>query len=688
MQPSIPIGTVLQNRYRLLKVLGQGGFGRTYLAEDLGRFNERCALKEFSPLGESDYALNKSKELFQREGATLYQIQHPQIPQFRATFEEDQRLYLVQDYVEGKTYRALLLDYKSQGKTFSEAEVLWLIQQLLPVLAHIHSKGIIHRDIAPDNIMLREQDNLPVLIDFGVVKEIATRLHAPDTQTQATTVGKMGYAPSEQMQTGRAYPNSDLYALAVTALVLRTGREPQELYDDQTLTWQWQRWATLSPGLAQVLMRMLSYRPTDRYQSAEEVITALQALTSPPPSSTTRTLPIASPNPLSSPSAAPPPPSPASGHRSIKPRKTDSRVPTVAIGQRPEAMPRPVGQPLPVERRSAATAPPTHDGSFWENPVALILTTIGLATVSGIAAWAIVSAILNSTQPTPIASPTPAPIENPTLPPTPDPPAAGEPSIVNVQLEALQPTGAIVPVEGIARANQLHNYTFTAEDGQQLSIAVEQGEVILGVLAADGNPVNEQASQFRSNWRGTLSAGDYTIQVRPRRNVPESYYRFNVALEPSEPTPSPVPSPDPSPDPSPTPDPSPVPSPDPSPTPDPSPVPSPDPSPTPDPSPDPVVDTQVLDVPIGSPLDFPGEASESVVRRYLVNVAPGQDLLVQVLQGDVVLDVRSPDGRFAQNGSRVRGWQGQFLSGGDYSIDVIANQPTTFFLRVELDGPL
>ncbi|WP_088892126.1 serine/threonine-protein kinase [Leptolyngbya ohadii] len=267
MQLPISAGTVLQNRYRVLSILGQGGFGRTYLAEDQGRFNERCALKEFIAPHGSDYTLSKSKELFQREAAILYQISHPQIPQFRATFEENARLFLVQDYVDGKTYRTLLNDRRTMGVAFSESEVLQLILNLLPVLAHIHGKGIIHRDIAPDNIILRQSDGLPVLIDFGVVKEIVTRVQALEQASETispTTVGKLGYAPIEQMQTGRAYPSSDLYALAVTAVVLLTGREPQELFDDRTLAWNWQPFATVTPGFAQVVNRMLSYRPGDR----------------------------------------------------------------------------------------------------------------------------------------------------------------------------------------------------------------------------------------------------------------------------------------------------------------------------------------------------------------------------------------------------------------------------------------
>ncbi|MGD1860996.1 MAG: protein kinase, partial [Leptolyngbyaceae cyanobacterium] len=238
----LPSGTVLQSRYRIIQLLGQGGFGRTYLAEDQGRFQERCAVKEFLPQQGEDFS-SKSTELFQREATILYQIQHPQIPQFRATFEVEGRLFLVQDYVEGHSYRELLNQRRSQHPpSFSEAEVRQFLQQMLPVLAHIHAKGIIHRDISPDNILLRNRDRLPVLIDFGVVKEVVTRVQLSGTTYNATTVGKPGYAPSEQMQSGRAYPSSDLYSLAVTAIVLLTGREPQDIFDDVNLSWHWQQY--------------------------------------------------------------------------------------------------------------------------------------------------------------------------------------------------------------------------------------------------------------------------------------------------------------------------------------------------------------------------------------------------------------------------------------------------------------
>ena len=95
MQPPIPLGTLLQKRYRVTKVLGQGGFGRTYLAQDTGCFDEMCVLKEFSPNDRGRDALKKSKELFHREAQVLYQINHPQIPKFRANFEEQKQLITV-----------------------------------------------------------------------------------------------------------------------------------------------------------------------------------------------------------------------------------------------------------------------------------------------------------------------------------------------------------------------------------------------------------------------------------------------------------------------------------------------------------------------------------------------------------------------------------------------------------------
>ena len=278
-------GLTLGDRYRLVRQLGQGGFGRTYLAEDTNRFSEPCVLKEFAPQVEGTYALQKAEEMFEREAGVLYKLQHLQIPRFRELFrvnlEGKGYLFLVQDYVEGETYYSLLEARKQQKQRFSEAECTTFLLQILPVLEYIHLMGVIHRDISPDNLILRSSDHLPVLIDFGGVKQVAATVASQFNQpvagspySRATLLGKPGYAPPEQMQMGTVYPHSDLYALAVTVLVLLTGKEPQELIDDYTLSWNWRREVNLG-SIGAVLDKMLSPRRGDRYQSAHEVLEAL-----------------------------------------------------------------------------------------------------------------------------------------------------------------------------------------------------------------------------------------------------------------------------------------------------------------------------------------------------------------------------------------------------------------------------
>ena len=308
-QTSPKAGELLGWRYKVLSELGQGGFGRTYLAQDSNRFNEPCVLKEFAPQVEGEAALQKAEELFEREAGTLYQLQHPQIPRFRELFRAEwqgrDRLFLVQDYVEGQTYQELSQTRQHQGQSFSEAEVTDLLLQLLPVLDYIHTAGVIHRDISPDNLILRQSDRLPVLIDYGGVKQVAARVAsisqrvvAPVVQPIAITrLGKLGYAPAEQLDHGEVHPHSDLYALAVTSLVLLTGQEPQTLFAKGDRT-RWQRSLHLSPRLTQVLTKMLDPYPGRRYQSAPEVMQALgQAIEFQPSGQPHKSIPAFTPDP-------------------------------------------------------------------------------------------------------------------------------------------------------------------------------------------------------------------------------------------------------------------------------------------------------------------------------------------------------------------------------------------------------
>lgn len=616
MQPPIPLGTVLQNRYRLIKILGQGGFGRTYLAEDLGRFNEPCALKELI-LAETGYALEKSKELFQREAAILYQIQHPQVPQFRATFEQDQRLFLVQDYVEGKTYRMLLDERKTSGQTFREAEVLQLLRQLLPVLAHLHIRGIIHRDISPDNIILRQSDAKSVLIDFGVVKELATRLQSPNITPGATTVGKLGYAPSEQIQTGKVYPSSDLYALAVTCVVLLTGREPQEL-DDTQVRWNWQHWAKVSPGLAMVLNRMLSYKPSDRYQSVADLAKALQTLKAQLSNQNNPQLPTLNRQP---------------GNPEL------SQIQTIAVGRRPDLI-----EPSSINNQtSVIPAPKTRE--IWDNPWAIAAIGIFVASLTGIGSWALVSYILAQrpvpqTFSSPMIPETPTPVPTPSKTPTPTPSTA-----INYSQRLNLVTGVTTSIEDSLKANATLNYIFNGVQGQQLSVILEDQDVLLTVLGPNQEPINALAERV-TRYQGLLPfTGDYTIQLNPVQGVERSKYKLNLSLAPVELTIIPTPTP---------------------------------------------TVTPSFEV---EPINFnPGETTRQIsgqtglqqIKRYLVNVQAGQELSVTV-QGSVTLDIRTSDGALVENAAKVQSWQEQIPSGGEYQIDVTAlEQVTDFSLSVSV----
>ncbi|BAY41057.1 serine/threonine kinase [Nostoc sp. NIES-2111] len=367
-------GLTLSDRYLIVRQVGQGGFGRTYLAEDINRFRELCILKEFSPQVQTPYVLQKAEELFQREAKVLHKLQHPQIPRFREIFRVNQAgkeyLFLVQDYVEGETYSSLLSYRIQQGLQFTEAEIRQLLLQILPILDYIHSLGVIHRDISPDNLILRSVDKLPVLIDFGGVKQVAvvvaSQYYQPGqapSHPPATLLGKVGFAPPEQMQTGSVSPHSDLYALAVTALVLLTGKQPQELLDTYNLSWQWRREISLSPALGQVLDKMLAPRPGDRYQSAEQVLQALN------------------PVPVYYPPTQPPAPQPP-----------------------------PVPIPIPTTPETLAVSPPPPPlpppAKSWWTPTKVFLATLVLVGGTGLLWWGVSQGDRNTISVDPTPTPT------------------------------------------------------------------------------------------------------------------------------------------------------------------------------------------------------------------------------------------------------------------------------------------
>lgn len=637
MQPPIAAETILQNRYRLLRPLGQGGFARTYLAEDQGRFKELCVLKEFIPSQSNTLVLEKSKELFQREAAILYQIQHPQIPQFRETFEyetpAEARLFLVQDYVQGRTYRDLLKDRRTQGEAFSEVEVRNLIQQVLPVLAYIHHQGIIHRDISPDNLIRRERDHCPVLIDFGVVKELATQLQHLDAPTQGTAVGKLGFAPNEQFQTGRAYPSSDLFSLAVTAVVLLTAQEPQALYDDNTSTWRWQDYTTVSPGFAQVLTKMLQSKPGDRYQSVRDLEAALQAL-------------------------------PGSSASTVKQRVTQTQAPPVNVSQlrtmavdRPGAvLPRPPDpqQDRVIPKPRVASPPPSSrpQRSFWESSWSIVGVGLLLAVITGLLSWGFVRALqqrlLSKAPPPEVLSPSP--------------PTSPAPEPFSVTRPLLLFAGDQLSVQGSLEPNQTLNYVFQGQEGQPFQAVLNGQGVEMSLLEGrQQQPLDPQAQQVTS-WQGTLPVtGDYVLRLQRVEGVSQGNYLLTVKLGSSE-TAAPVSEP----------------------------TPVSEPPPVPDSSPRQVqIDTERVRF-------APGESSQRItastrstqVKRYLVRAREGQVLRAQVRDGSVTLNVRYPDGRLVEGAANVVNWEFLVPFNGNYQIDVLPlENQASFTLNIGVQEP-
>jgi formylglycine-generating enzyme required for sulfatase activity len=262
---------LLDGRYRPIKILGEGGFGRTFQALDEKRLNTPCVIKQFLPQQAGSIALQKATELFKQESKRLQELgKHPQIPDLLAFFPEDGRLYLIQEFIDGQN---LLQELQNKG-TLKEPEIKTILEKLLPVLQFIHDNQVIHRDIKLENIIKSKNGTL-FLIDFGVSKEttgsILTRV--------GTITGTPGFAPPEQFR-GIVYHSSDLYSLAVTCVRLLTGHLQEingvdKLFDTNTMQWQWQKYVSVSQELKDVLETMLQDIPANRYQSATEVLAAL-----------------------------------------------------------------------------------------------------------------------------------------------------------------------------------------------------------------------------------------------------------------------------------------------------------------------------------------------------------------------------------------------------------------------------
>lgn len=295
---------LFRNRYRVIRLLGEGGFGRTYEAVDTDRMDDPCVIKQFMPQFQGTSALEKATELFKEEAKRLYELgEHPQIPRLIAYFEQDNRLYLVQELIEGQN---LLAELTQQG-VFSEEKIWQLLADILPIMKFVHERNVIHRDIKLENIIRRRtgvSSSLPkggnfrssafprggrgelVLIDFGISKQVTGSLMSQ----VGTTVGTPGYSPMEQMR-GQVFPGSDLYSLGITCLRLLTQCLPKvdgsdDLYDPINGGWIWRKrlpaGTKISTELANILDKLIQDYLKNRYQSADEVIKALNLYSLPP----------------------------------------------------------------------------------------------------------------------------------------------------------------------------------------------------------------------------------------------------------------------------------------------------------------------------------------------------------------------------------------------------------------------
>ncbi|MEA5621143.1 protein kinase [Cronbergia sp. UHCC 0137] len=269
---------LLNNRYQVIKVLGAGGFGETFLAEDTHLpSRRRCVIKQLKPIINDPKTYQLIQQRFEREAATLEKLgeSSDQIPKLHAYFPENGQFYLVQEWIEGKTLTEIL---ESQQK-ISENTVRQILVSLLSVLDYIHSKGIIHRDIKPDNIIIRSQDQKPVLIDFGAVKEtIRTVVNTSGNATKSIVIGTPGYMPIEQ-GIGRPVYATDIYSLGLTAIYLLTGKHPHELESNpQTGQILWEEYASgVSPQLVMILTQAIEPRTSDRYTTASKMLYALES---------------------------------------------------------------------------------------------------------------------------------------------------------------------------------------------------------------------------------------------------------------------------------------------------------------------------------------------------------------------------------------------------------------------------
>ncbi|WP_017651889.1 serine/threonine-protein kinase [Fortiea contorta] len=273
------LGQILDGRYKIIRELGAGGFGQTYVAEDIKLYNNQCVVKLLKPMASDPMTLQVARRLFESEAQLLHKLgTHDQIPQLLAHFEENKEFYLVQQFIDGHP----LSEELTPGKRLSEAYAIALLQNILQPLSFVHQNNVVHRDIKPPNLIRRQSDGKIVLIDFGAVKQIGTQVVNAQGQTKMTvSIGTPGYMPSEQSR-GSPRLSSDIYAVGMIGIQALTGLMPDQLQEDvQTAEIIWRHLVPVSLQFAEVLDMMVRYDFRQRYQSATDALAAVQQLSNP-----------------------------------------------------------------------------------------------------------------------------------------------------------------------------------------------------------------------------------------------------------------------------------------------------------------------------------------------------------------------------------------------------------------------
>jgi serine/threonine protein kinase len=599
------IGSTLSGRYKIVNVLGAGGMGRTYVAEDMLRpGHPKCVVKQLRPASTDPNVLEIARRLFATEAETLERLgNHDQIPRLLAYFEHDEEFYLVQEFIDGHPLSAEF----HQARHWSEPQVVQLLQEILTVLSFIHNQNVIHRDIKPDNIIRRSRDNRLVLIDFGAVKQVRMQQLTQMGQASVTVaIGTPGYMPTEQ-STGKPRPSSDIYAVGMVGIQALTGVLPTFLHEDEDGEVIWRPLVEVSDGFAHVIDKMVRHYFKHRYQTAAEALQALYLLTTPGLPGTNGG---SAPTHLAHggfvpPTVSSPPTYPFPTNSLPTPQSSTTAQPVELPTSEPN-FPAPVPMPPSQPAAESVSLPPTS-----RSPVSPPLTPSTPPTQS------VAPGLPNHSSPPstpPSSTTTPQSASHHATPATYY--QSGRSTTFSGQAPHRQPELLTTPVPPLSSRSPADPYPVPVKRPASSKLLLIGGGIALLLLAGGAIYTLFFAEERDSQPVPTLTTPSPTPVPTPAPSPSPSPTPESAAPVPEAPLPAPVPAPLPEPAPIPAPEPAPAPEPEPEPEPEPYiPPPEPEPyipaepeadySPSPAPEPEPEPEPYVEPAPAPAPAPTP-----------------------------------------------------------------------------------